>query len=281
MAAPKKNETLSKALSKRPTLGPREWDFRWVKDDDEALAVYRYELIREILRESKYALKSEKKHQRFLKCIKDEGWDDPVHFSPIYDLTKDDQIGYDLQYFSKISKGQKLTDGLPPDSYSVKSIIRKYLRNKKPQPSVLIRRQQPGIIDSYEADHGPFTVMELVFLNYEYPTKKEVKLIINKWIEKFKQFPENESGRPVNPLIKLAAYRFAQRVSLSMNRQHAFTKELNLESKFKRSTCGNSLYKKYLKQPAVSQSSWSDDINSFRKILINKTRLIASYYGII
>lgn len=280
MAAPKKKETLTKALSKRPKLGPEEWDFRWVKNDAEASAVYRYELVREILRESSYVLKSKKKRQRFLKCIKDES-SDGINFSPIYDLARDNQLGYDLQYFDKISQGQELRDGLAPHSYLVKAIIRKDLKYNKPKPKVCIRRQRPGVIDSFEAEHGPFTVMELVFPNYDYPTKKEVRLIIDQWIEKFKQFPENESGRPVNPLIKLAAYRFAQRVSQSMNIQHSFTKELNSESKFKRSTYGNSIYKKYLKDAAVSQSSWSEDINEFRKILVTKIRLLARSYRII
>ena len=279
MAAPKKKETLTKALSKRPKLGPEEWDFRWVKDEAEASAVYEYELGREILREARYILKSETKYNELLQCVTALRSNN-FSFSPIIHV-EDDQLIYSLKYLAEISKGLKLKDGLPPSSCFVKERIRKQFSKAKPRPGILIRKRILSKINPSEADL-PYKVIEIIISNYDYPTKKVAKQILNKWVDNSKYFPEKESGRPTSSLIKLAAYRYAQRVPQGMNIQHDFVNALNLksgietntESRLESSPCGNKLYKKFLKKDGAAQSSWSEDINFLRNIIVEKVGLL-------
>jgi len=274
VTAPNKKKALTIALSKRPMLDATEWDFRWVRNKAEALAVYRYELGREILREVRYILKSDKSYAELLEYIREESLPGYT-FPTLYDAADDHELGDDIYYLTKISRGMELIGGLPPHSLLVINNIRKNLLNKKTQERLLIRKQLPGEIDAFDAEYGPETVMELIFSNINYPTKKEIKTFLNEWVDSFEYFTNNKSGRPVNPLIKLAAYRFAQRPPQGSNIQHEFDKQLKSESKFERSSYGNSLYKKYLNKDAVSQSSWSEDINFINKILVRKARILS------
>jgi hypothetical protein len=279
MAAPKKKETLTKTLSKRPKLEAAEWDFRWVKNQAEAEAVYHYELGREILREAKYVLKSQDKYEELLKCVTSLRLR-KIIFSPITD-TGDDQLNYTLKYLGEITKGLKAVSGLPPSSCFVINRIRKHFPKNKPRPGILIRKRIISNIDPSEADL-PYTVIELIISNYDYPTKTVAKQILNNWVDKSKYFPEQESGRPENSLIKLAAYRYAQRVPQGMNIQHAFANELNLtqreelstQSGLERTVYGKKLYKKFLKTEGAAQSSWSGDINFLRDIVVKNVSLL-------
>ena len=271
MAAPKKKDTLSKALSKRPKLEAAEWDFRWIKNDAEALAVYRYEIGREILREARYALKSPERYEKLIEYFSELRLN---LFSPINSIG-DGRLAYTLSHVAEISEGQ-LISGLPPSAYLIKKQIRKQITKNIPHAKLLIRRQPPGVIDPVDIEHGPDKVFELIFSDFDYPTKKEAKQILNKWVDDSKYFQQKKAGRHTNPLVRLAAYRYSQGEDKP---QYSIEKGLN-KSEISEEPYGKELFKKYflLTKASIPASSWSDDINQVKKVLRKDVQLLSKFF---
>lgn len=194
MAAPKKKEALAKALSKRTKLGAEEWDFRWVKNDAEASAVYRYELGREILREARYALKDG--YEIFFKQIQsilsDFGKSSLSYlFHPVVNPVKSLQADT-LNYLARISYGEAQTDGIPPPAYLVRKKIRSRLKSQKLILDEMIIKE----VKASEPPEDGITVISLTFSRYEShrPTRSKAKKIINKWLVSLSTFSEKKWG---------------------------------------------------------------------------------------
>jgi hypothetical protein len=266
MAAPKKRETLSKALFKRPKLEAAEWDFRWVKNEAEASAVYRYELGREILREASYVLKN--KHETFYKQIQsilaDFGKSSLSHlFHPVINPRKSPQADT-LNYLARISYGEAQIDGIPPPAYLVRKKIRSGLKSQKLILDEIIIKE----IEASETPKDGTTVITLTFSRYESerPTKSKAKEIINNWLAKSNYFQRKKAGRDTNTLVKLAAYRYSQGEDKPL---YSIDKGLN-ESKVIKEDYGKDLFEKYIiseERKHIPASSWSDDINEIKSIL--------------
>lgn len=126
---------------------------------------------------------------------------------PVFSSSAEHMLNTPVNYTFDIHAGLKTDNGLPRCSYD---IIRRFSDSNRAENNtpLTIKQKAPGI--STTGYPSPDVEYELMFSEFDPPTKKTAIKILTEWVNCNDWFPLARSGRPDTNLIKLVAYRFTQ-----------------------------------------------------------------------